>query len=147
MNGKLYIMQFLMLTFMVLMINSCKTTSQSHGDKDLRDGYYLMEDGLFTTIVYNDSPKYRFTGFVVIPFTVINYMEGNNYILAISLDDDNIIKSYWIIDKSISINLDECPENSSCDSLLKSNVQGPMDSINFYNTIAKKNITLKRFEK
>jgi len=121
--------------------------SRLSGDVVLGNGYYLFENGPFTSIVYDSSPKYQNKGLPVIPFEVVKQEANSNYIFAITLNDNNTVKSYWIIDKNIKIDLDDCSDQKSCDSLLQLNVSGPMDSINFYNTIAKKNITLKRFEK
>jgi len=146
---KNYYYNGIMLIYFILLFNSCKMSSVSRqrGDKDLGNGYYLFEDGPFTSIVYNNSPQYKSTGLEVIPFEVIKAKVVRNNIIAIRLNEDNIVKSYWIIDRSISINLDDCNDQKSCDSVLRSNVLGPLDSITFYKEIANKDIILNGFEK
>ena len=123
---------------------SCKmsTVSKRRGDKDLGGGYYLFVNGPFTMIVYNDSPHYKSTGLPVIPYTVIESASNKRYIFAITLDDENVNKSYWAIDKSIPINLNDCSDQVSCDSLLRSNVVGPIDSITFYHQFRDMNVKL-----
>ncbi len=149
MHTKNYYPQGIILLVFVLAFISCKMSSVARlrGDKDLGNGYYLFEDGPFTSIVYNNSKQYKSTGLEVIPFEVTKTEVINNLVLAIRLNEDNTVKSYWIIDKSIPIDINKCNDQNSCDSVLRSNVIGPVDSIAFYTEIANRNLILNGFEK
>jgi len=133
----------------ILIFNSCKMPIESRvkGDKDLGNGYYFFENEAFSCIVYDNSPKYQNKGLQVIPYEVVKAEANSNYILAMTLNDDNTVNSYWIIDKKNKINLDDCYGQKSCDSVLRSNVLGPLDSITFFKEIENKDINLEGFEK
>ena len=129
---------------LLALIASCNLPSKSsqHGDIELGSGYYLFKDGPFTTIVYTKKKPYNSMGLPVLPYTVVESESNKRYIFAITLDDENVNKSYWAIDKSIPINLNDCSDQVSCDSLLRSNVVGPIDSITFYHQFRDMNVKL-----
>jgi len=134
------ILNLLILLIGFLMFNTCTYLS---GDKNLGTGYYYAEDGSFSCIIYSTTKPYKGAGLGVIPYEVTKFTCNKKYIIAMTLDDNNVVKSYWIIDKSKEINLHDCHDQKSCDSLLTSNVTGPIDSISFYNQLKERNISLK----
>ena len=129
-----------MKSMVILLTLFCISCS---ADKNLGNGYYLFKDGVFTSIVYTTKLPYRGTGVEVIPYQVIKTDFNDRYIWAITLDDKHVVKSYWIIDKNIHISFADCHDQRSCDSLLRSNVVGPLDSLSFLNQLRERDITLK----
>jgi hypothetical protein len=113
------------------------------GDKELGAGYYYSEDGKLSTIIYSTKKPYKSSGLEVIPPQVVDFEYNNLYVIVKSIDNQTKNEYYWIIDKKVRINLDDCNDKNSCDSLLKINVIGPLDSIWFRKEIDKSEITLR----
>lgn len=135
---KLYIINSILV---ILFVSSCKLSSLM-GDKDLKNGYIFTADGNQACIIFSTSKPYRGTGLQVIPAKVVEVKYDKNYIIAKSIDKGKSEKKYWIIDKSISIDLNDCTDQASCDSLLRSNVEGPLDSILFNKKLKENSIPL-----
>jgi len=112
------------------------------GDKKLGEGYILSEDGKYTSIVKSTTKPYRGSGLEVIPPTVTKFKANKNYIIALSIDIETKVRNYWIINKSITINLADCKDQASCDSVLRSNVEGPLDSVLFNKKLKENSIPL-----
>lgn len=128
----------------VLMMSSC---SNFYGDKNLGSGYFLWQDGRYKEIVFSTEKVYK--GEViynVIEENVSNVNFNDSYIIVKTskfIDPKTELTKFWVIDKTVSINLNNCHDQASCDKLLKINVTGPMDSISFYQKLKKLNIGLK----
>jgi len=131
----------------IFQIYSCGISHNHRNDVDenLGHGYYLFKDGAFTCIVYTEDKIYKGTGSEIVPFEVTKYAVNNDYIIAISFDNKNNVKNYWIIDTRIRVKLDNC-DFKGCDSLLHSNLSGPIDSISFYEEVKNRHIMLNGFE-
>ena len=133
------IIRFLLI--MVFFI-SC---SNFYGDEDLGNGYFLWKEGRYKKIVYNEDGTSGDGGYSVIKNNVINVKSNEHHIIVQTLDFEDSgqeVRKYWIIDKAVSINMDDCNNQESCDKTLKSNVTGPLDSLNFSKFIKKENIKL-----
>lgn len=131
---KIFIINSLLV---ILLVSSCKFSSLI-GDKDLKSGYIFTADGDQACIIFSPSIPYRGTGLLVIPAKVVEVKYDKNYIIAKSIDKGKSEMKYWIIYKSISIDLNNCTDQTSCDSVLMSNVEGPLDSV-LFNKILKEN--------
>ena len=113
------------------------------GYKDLGNGYYYTENGYHTRIVYNGKSRYTGTGFEIIPLRVIQVKHDEKDIIAVNLDLKTKQKIYWIIEKDKALNMQECKAAPDFDKAIKSNVTGPLDSIQFIVQLEAKRIKLK----
>lgn len=127
-------------------ISSC-STSKYYGDENLGAGYFLCKDGKYKSIDYSPDKNYKGDGgYAVIKENIksINYNEY--YIIILTSKYENItneIKSYWIIDKAVPINITESKSQEDFNKLLKVGLTGPLDSLSFYQELEAKNINLK----
>ena len=135
-------MKYIYVLLIFLFISSC-SLSILLGDKNLGKGYFLFENGNFTCIVKSFKKTYKGGGLEIIPYQVTKYEFNKYYIIAISVEPKTNVRSFWIINKKIPINLNICRESANFDKALKSNVIGPIDSITFYKILYKENIKLK----
>lgn len=81
----------------------------------------------------------------VIDNNVLKFNYNSSYIILNTFNYKNTGEEsldYWIIDKSIPVNMDDCNNQESCGELLKSNVEGPIDSLNFYRRLKERDIKL-----
>ena len=117
--------------FFLFLLSSCNLV---FGDKELGRGYSVWNDGKLNSIVYSDSHDSKVE---VIPYNLVRVYYNNRYILAVT---DSFINEryFWLIDKEKKINMDDCHDQKSCDSLKRSNVIGPLDSLSFENIIGAK---------
>lgn len=126
------------------MLNSC---SNFYGDKNLGNGYYLWEDGRYKSIIFSPEKVYKGEGgYSVIKENVKNVYFNDSYIIVKTskfMDSETELIKFWMIDKMVSVDLNNCHDQASCDKLLKSNVMGPMDSISFYQKLKERNIRFK----
>lgn len=98
------------------------------GVKNLGSGYFFDTD----QILYTEKASYNGIGIVVIPNTVIETNDDNNYILVRSENNKKEMQ-YWIIDKNSNKDQKRLYE---ADSLFNSyyiydNVFGPLSSAEF----------------
>jgi hypothetical protein len=113
------------------------------GEKSLGQGYYFTNDGAFSEVIISATKHYKGAGLVIIPPTVINVNSDKKTIIAQSVGNISTEKYYWIINKENPIDLDACIDPVSCDSTLRSNVEGPLDSMTFYQLLENRSIDLK----
>jgi hypothetical protein len=72
----------------------------------------------------------------------------NGYVYSKTTQLDSVSINYWIIDKSIPINLNDSntferiPEENYYYLIVKSGLTGPLDSLKFYNILRERNINL-----
>jgi len=117
---------------MIAFLCSC-TFSKLIGDKELGDGYVLTEDAKEHCIVKSSTEKYDGVGEIVIK-KVSNVNYNKKYIIVLSNELSLSKTTYWIIIKKDVTNH------------YKSEVIGPLDSINFNKNLVLMKIGLK-FEK
>lgn len=110
------------------------------GDRDLKNGYIWTADGNQSSIVLSTTKKYHGVGLEIIPPMVVKVETDKNFITVKSIDNIQNIDKYWIIDKRIAINLSDCKDQKSCDSLIMSIIEGPFDSLSFYQMLNNKGI-------
>lgn len=118
---------FIILTFLIY---SCGNVNQE-SSIDLGSNYrYIPENP--KAIIYNTDKKFKDNGVNIVPPIVLSYDFNDYYIIAKSQevnemtgDKEGKPTRYWIIDKS-----------------LKGSPVNPMDSLTFYQTLKKENITL-----
>jgi acyl-CoA synthetase (AMP-forming)/AMP-acid ligase II len=101
------------------------------GYDDLGSGYYFINDRSLSNIIYTGGEKYSGTGLEVIPPQVTHKASDENYIVAISYNSTTQLKNYWIIEKSKAPSIQDCNEAPDFQKALKSNVVGPLDSLEF----------------
>jgi len=111
--------------------------------RDLGGGYFLTLDGINASVLYTEKDTYRGTGIRIIKPPVTEVKHNNNYIIASSMNLKTREKFFWIIHKTIKINLNDFHDQKSYDSLLMSNVTGPLDSLNFLLYLNEKGIDLR----
>ncbi|MEL7005209.1 MAG: hypothetical protein AAFN93_21105 [Bacteroidota bacterium] len=131
--------------FVAFTITSC-SLSDLLGDKSLGGGYYLWKegkDGQSNCILLSTTERYKGTGLIVIPPTVIRTKHNKKVILVLSQNFQSHEKEYWMINKETPIDLDICVDKKSCDSVLKSNVLGPLSYEDFINITMTKGIKLE----
>lgn len=94
--------------------------------KELGGKYYYLGDGNESQILFNlkkdGEPK---VGKMIVPPTLLQYKFNDQYIIAKSKDDPQVVV-YWLIDKST-----------------EDNEPAPMDSVVFYQVLSQKKIDLK----
>ncbi|MEM1003531.1 MAG: hypothetical protein AAGH46_12870 [Bacteroidota bacterium] len=133
---------------LVLTINSC-SISELSGDRNLGGGYYLWtegKDGQSNAILLSTTQPYKGAGLIIIAPTVIKVKFDEKVILALSKNPKSLEEEYWMIDKEKTIDLSTCLDKTSCDSVLKQNVLGPLSYEGFIDLASQKGIKL-RFEK
>ena len=125
------------IILIMLLSNSCRLII---GDRDLKNGFIWTADGNQSSIVLSTTQKYHGVGLEIIPPMVVKVETDKNFITVKSIDNIQNIDKYWIIDKRIATNLSDCKDQNSCDSLIMTIVEGPFDSISFYQMLKNKGI-------
>jgi hypothetical protein len=118
------------------LITSC---SELLGAKKLGNKIY-WDDKI---IVVTKSDEYKGVGLCIIPPTIEKVKKDEKFIIVQTLNGKKEIK-YWLIDKRIEgKELNYVEEDSSYWSYYKySNVYGPLDSVEFLNLKAQKDIKI-----
>lgn len=131
-------------------MSSC-STSIFFGDKKLGKGFYLVKYGRYQSIEYSPDENYKGDGgYSVIKEHVISYNYGKTHIIVKTSrykNKTNEIREFWIIDKTIPINLKNYKNQEGFNKLLKVGLTGPLDSIEFYRQMKVKKIDLRFKEK
>ena len=94
--------------------------------ESLGGDFYYLPDGKFSSILYNFNPENKSSRSEVIPPSVTNYNFNEKHIIAKTKDEKQSVK-YWLVVKS----------NYRIENPLV-----PLDSIQFYKILSKKNINL-----
>jgi hypothetical protein len=128
-------------------IYSC-STSNFYGDEKLGVGYFLYKKGRYKSINYTPDENYKGEGvsYIVIKEQVkkINYNKAYIIVQTSRYEKpSNEVKEFWVIDKSVPINLKDFKNQEEFDELLKVGLTGPLDSVQFYRLIQEKNIDLR----
>lgn len=126
------------------------------GDHDLGDNFSLLEGDRYEdrVIVYCSGRSFDVcTGgtFIVPVYSrhmdkngryaeyVENAKSDDKFIIARTIEVTNNKSNYWIISKELRI--EDC-DNVDCDSVIQSNVIGPLDNLQFKTKLSDLNITL-----
>ncbi|GHT74113.1 hypothetical protein AGMMS50262_06450 [Bacteroidia bacterium] len=89
------------------------------------------------------SKKYNY------PMELMLSDDGNYYYYARPSKPDSVTINYWIIDKSIPINLNDSntferiPDEDGFYEIVKSGLAGPLDSLSFIKELEKRKVDLK----
>ena len=126
--------------FHVVFLTACMFR---HIDVPLGKGYYFIPDGQYSRITKSTTEKHEGISMEVIPSNVIHYEYDKTTIIAISSDFNTGDWSFWIIDKKIPVNMNECNDVESFNRVLHSNVDGPLNRDDFLNLLELKNISLR----
>ena len=135
-------MKYLIVPVFFFLASSCSFSVLS-GDKDLGGGYFIWvegEDGSSNSIIKSENGSAM--GLEVIPPTVLKVGYNESTIIVSSRESPRGSHSFWIINKNIPVDMEACIDQATCDSVLQSNVEGPMDSIHFYRLKKEKKIQL-----
>lgn len=140
----LTVKKFMLLSMgVLLLLSSCGCF---YGDLELGGGYILWKDGGYQDISYYDGEDYDCSGsHLVLDENVVKYSNSPNHLL---LECQNSQRRpeyslhYWIIDKSVKIDMDYCKDQTTCDSVLHAGLTGPFDSISFHGTLSRMGISL-----
>lgn len=135
------------LLFCVACVTYSCSTSKFYGDEKLGAGYFLSKDGRYKAIDYSPDENYKGDGgYAVIKENVKSLNYNKSYIIVQTSryeKPSNEVKEFWVIDKSVPINLKDFKNQDEFDKLLKVGLTGPLDSVQFYRLIQEKNIDLK----
>jgi hypothetical protein len=122
---------------------ACDTCKLLHGEERLGSNFtFVNEDKSTSYILYcYDIPgsKCCDSGITVVPTYVENTEADENWIIARSIKDNK--DKFWIIKKNFEVDLANC-EQVKCDSVIRSNVLGPMGLDDFNSTKRRLGITL-----
>lgn len=138
-------MQAVKIISFSLIISLTVSCSNFYGDENLGSGYFIWKDGRYKSIVYKSDESLSDGGYSVIEKNVLKAKSNESYLIVLTSDLQNTgeeLHEYWLIDKTVLIDMDSCNDQASCDKLLKSNVTGPLDSLSFSKIIEKQNIHL-----
>ncbi|PQJ16573.1 hypothetical protein BST99_13345 [Aureicoccus marinus] len=116
-----------------------------YGDESLGSGYFLWKEGSYASIGYTGNNDNSSIGYTVIKENVLEAKKNENYIIVKTVmfnKDQQKNLSYWVIDKSIKLDMSLCTDQSSCDSLLLSNLTKEKDSLAFKMLLKDKNVNL-----
>lgn len=114
------------------------------GDKKLGGGYYWTNDRGFSQIIMTSTPTYDGVGLFLIPPTVTKVDFNRKYIIALSEDLYTQEKKYYIINKQTAYSVQYRIKNDiSWESIKWKNVDGPLDSVAFFQILKKRSISLR----
>ena len=116
-----------------------------YGDESLGSGYFIWKEGSYASIGYTGTNNNSSIGYTVIEENVLEAKTNENYIIVKTVKynkDQQKSLSYWVIDKSIKLDMSLCIDQSSCDILLLSNLTKEKDSLAFKKLLKHKNVSL-----
>ena len=112
----------------------CGATREEHPGNNFRLSEY---DNVDRRILYSEE-KCSGAGIEIVPMTVIEYANDSKWIIAKTrIARPGLEYQYWIIDRNFQI--DVRAEN---DSIIKSHVTGPLDSVTFIQKVNANHIDL-----
>ena len=132
---------YLIIIFFITI--SC-SWSKFYGDVNLGGNYILNRDGNYRAIMYNPNKKNNGYGVINQNIRFVNY--NDSFIIAKSIEyvkTEGLKLEYWIIDKRKPVILKNVNTQSSFDSLLRVNLTGPLDSLEFYRLLKINRIELE----
>ncbi len=131
---KLLNKSILLILFNIIPFFSCNF----YGDKNLGNGYILARDGSYSEIDYGVYP---------VMHESVRYCNYNkSFIILMTTRSEkppNVIREYWIIDKSIPVVLKDHVSQEEFNKLLRIGLTGPLDSLEFYRQLKNKKIDLQ----